>query len=500
MSSNSKISWQQIMRSIVALAICLVVIPALHLDLYAQAPASGSYVDLDAEQLDQLVAPIALDADSLIAQILTGATYPDQIAAADSWLNQNMNQPPDQRASAANNMSWDSSIKGLTAFPAVLDNLAKNSAWTAQLGNAYYNQPGDVMNAVQAMRLQAQQSNTLVTTTQQRVVVDSAGIIAIVPVNPAYVYVPYYNPWTVWGALFVAYPGYVVLPPPPGIVVGVGLAFDPVVPVGMYSGFDWGFSAWAPSWGTGTVVFNNNTYISNSTTVYNHGRFGWHDRGCFDHGGRGVPRGFHAHARMGGARDYAARTGSRGRGFGADNRRSGFNGGRPGENHGAYGGHQVNTAGHGGYAGHSGANLNHGAYGNHGPAAPNHGMNGKSGTSTGHPGYGGGRTNTASNHGNYGSRGTASSGHANGTHGVQAPPRNGSAGMRNTSASNRGGATANRGMNTANRGAASGNRGTSSTNRVGSSMNHGGASASRSASAGHASGGHASAPSRGKGR
>src|SRR5580658_10014870 len=197
MNSNSTITLYQGMRQMLAIMISVLLIPATQLDVYAQA-AAPAYVELEAPQLDQLVAPIALDPDSLVAQILTGATYPDQIAAADAWLNQNMGLPPDQRAAAANAQSWDPAVKGLTAFPAVLDNLAKNTAWAAQLGNAYYNQPGDVMNAVQAMRLQAQQSNTLVTTSQQRVVVD-AGLITIVPVNPAVVYVPYYNPWRVWG-------------------------------------------------------------------------------------------------------------------------------------------------------------------------------------------------------------------------------------------------------------------------------------------------------------
>jgi hypothetical protein len=185
-----------------------------------RAAPQAAYVDLDAVQLDQLVAPIALDPDSLVAQILTASTYPDQVAAADTWLNQNMNLPPDQRASGANAMNWDPAVKGLIEFPSTLDNLAKNTAWASQLGNAYYNQPGDVMNAVQAMRLQAQDSKVLVTTTQQRVVVE-AGLIEIVPVNPAVVFSFLITiPGPFWGTLFVAYPGFVVLPPPPGVRVG----------------------------------------------------------------------------------------------------------------------------------------------------------------------------------------------------------------------------------------------------------------------------------------
>ena len=308
MNSQNTIFLYKAERLIMALMISLLLIPATQLDLYAQAPAGGAYVELDAVQLDQLVAPIALDPDSLVAQILTAATYPDQVAAADTWLNQNLGLPPDQRAAGANAMDWDPAVKGLTAFPSVLDNLAKNGAWTAQLGNAYYNQPGDVMNAVQAMRLQAQQSNVLVTNAQERVVVD-AGVIDIVPVNPAVVYVPYYNPWRVWGGLFVAYPGFVELPPPPGIVWGAGIGFAAGISVGAYAGFGWGFGAWAPAWDGGTVMFGGDTYISNSMSVYNHGDFGGHDRGAFDHGGRGVPGGFHGHAHAGEAHSRGVHAG-----------------------------------------------------------------------------------------------------------------------------------------------------------------------------------------------
>jgi hypothetical protein len=285
------------------LVLALMLTPAVRADLSAPAPA---YVPLDAVQLDQLVAPIALDPDSLVAQILTASTYPDQVAAADAWLNQNMGLSPDQRAAGANNMSWDPAVKGLIEFPAVLDNLVKNTNWTSQLGNAYFNQPGDVMNAIQAMRLEAQQSNVLLTTAQQRVVV-AAGLIQIVPVNPAVVYVPYYNPWQVWGTLFVAYPGFVVLPPPSGIVVVGGLAFDPGISIAAYASFGWGFSAWAPAWDGGVVLFNHNTYISNSVTVFNHGHFGERDCHAFDHNGRGIPKGFHAAAHAGSARAAADR-------------------------------------------------------------------------------------------------------------------------------------------------------------------------------------------------
>jgi hypothetical protein len=291
-------------RLVLALAVASFLIPAAQLNSYADAPGSPAYVELTAEQLDQLVAPIALDPDSLVAQILTASTYPDQVAEADKWLNDNMNLGPDRRAAEADQKSWDPAVKGLIAFPATLDSLAKNGAWTGQLGNAYYNQPGDVMNAVQALRLQAQDAGKLVTTSQQRVVV-TADAIEIVPANPAVIYVPYYNPWVVWAGFIAPYPAYIVAAVPVGVIPAVGVSFDPPVVIGVYAGFDWGFSAWAPVWGAGTVALGGTTYVSNSVTVINHGRFGYHDRGAFEHGGRGVPGHFHPCAHGFAARDRA---------------------------------------------------------------------------------------------------------------------------------------------------------------------------------------------------
>jgi hypothetical protein len=307
---STLISQYKALRAMTALMVAFLLLAGAQTNLNAQEGAPG-YVELGAEQLDQLVAPIALYPDSLVGQVLTASTYPDQIGAADSWLNQNMGLPPDQRASAADSMPWDPAVKALTAFPSVLNNLAKNNAWTSQLGNAYYNQPGDVMNALQALRSQAHDSNKLVTTAQQRVVVEE-GVISIVPVATEVVCVPYYNPWAIWGPMFVAYPGFVAIAPPPGIIVGgVGIAFFPGISIGIYGGFGWGFAAWEPVWGGGVVMFHHDTYISHSVTVVNHGHFGGHDRGAFEHGGRGVPAGYHATAHAGAARTAAANSHSR---------------------------------------------------------------------------------------------------------------------------------------------------------------------------------------------
>ena len=289
------VSGYQIARQSIALTMSVLLIPFASGSLYAQG---GGYAPLDPVSLDQLVAPIALYPDSLVAQILTASTYPQQVSDADNWSHQTGGMPPQQRADIADGMPWDPSVKALTAFPSVLDNMARNSNWTSSLGNAYYNQPGDVMNAVQAARVQAQQAGYLRTTPQERVVYEG-GLITIVPVNPGIVYVPYYDPWRIYGGWVSPYAGFYVPPPPRGIVfgiggVGLGIGFAAVgISVGLFSHYGWGYHNWSPNWRGGVVVYNHNTYISNSTTVVNRGHFGGYNRGVYEHAGPGVPGNFH---------------------------------------------------------------------------------------------------------------------------------------------------------------------------------------------------------------
>ena len=136
-------------------------------DAGAAAPAADSSQPapqaqpLTADQLDQLVAPIALYPDALVAQILAAATYPTQVVEADRWRQTQGNAPAAQIAAGAESQNWDASVKALTAFPTVLAQMDKNLQWTTDLGNAYYNQPQDVMDAVQAMRQKAQAAGQL---------------------------------------------------------------------------------------------------------------------------------------------------------------------------------------------------------------------------------------------------------------------------------------------------------------------------------------------------
>jgi Protein of unknown function (DUF3300) len=291
MQQTRAVSGYQIARQSIALTLSVLLIPFASANLNAQP---GGYAPLDPPMLDQLVAPIALYPDSLVAQILTAATFPQQVSEAGNWMRQTAGMPPQQRADEANNMPWDPSVKALTAFPSVLDNLARNYNWTSSLGNAYYNQPGDVMNAVQAARWQAQQAGYLRSTPQQRVY-DNGGLITIAPVDPGVVFVPYYNPWRIYGGWVTPYAGFYVIPPPPGIAlgVGIGLGFAAVgISLGLFAHYGWGFNSWAPNWRGGVVVYNHATYISRSVTVINHGNFGGYNRGVFEHAGPGVPANF----------------------------------------------------------------------------------------------------------------------------------------------------------------------------------------------------------------
>jgi len=130
----------------------------------ASTPSSnytGQGTPETAQELQALVAPIALYPDALVAQILSGATFPDQIAVANNWLIQNKNLTGNSLTQAVNGQSWDPSVKALTQFPSVLNNMAQNMAWTSQLGEAYHNQAADVMTAIQTLRAQAKAAGNL---------------------------------------------------------------------------------------------------------------------------------------------------------------------------------------------------------------------------------------------------------------------------------------------------------------------------------------------------
>ena len=171
----------------------------------APGDATPSYTPQAPDQLDQLVAPIALYADSLVAQILSAATFPAQIVEADRWVQAHPDLKDDALAQAVDQQNWDPSVKALCAFPSVLANMDKNISWTSSLGDAYYNQQQDVMDAIQRMRRKAQSAGNLKSTPQQ-VVQDDGSDVVIQPAQPDVVYVPAYNPWLVYGYPIAPWP------------------------------------------------------------------------------------------------------------------------------------------------------------------------------------------------------------------------------------------------------------------------------------------------------
>jgi hypothetical protein len=239
-------------------------------DANSNAPVAAP---LSADQLDALVAPIALYPDNLVAQILAAATFPDQVAIADYWVSQNKNLTGSALGDAVNNQTWDPSVKALTQFPDVLDNLAKNLAWTSSLGQAFHDQQSDVMQAVQVMRQKAQAAGNLKSTPQVQVTQPAPQTIVIQPANPQVVYVPVYNPTVVYGSPYVV-PYWT---PPPYNYVGASISFGIGIGIGIGwgggcwgCGHPWGWGGWGMNWGGGwggggntTIIYNHNTYISN---------------------------------------------------------------------------------------------------------------------------------------------------------------------------------------------------------------------------------------------
>jgi hypothetical protein len=231
----------------------------------ADAPAPP-YAQQTPEQLQQLVAPIALYPDALVAQILAASTFPDQVVLADRWAQAHPELKDEALAQAVDQQPWDPSIKAIAAFPSVLGNMDKNLSWTSSLGDAYYNQQADVMSAVQVMRQRAQTAGNLNSTPQQTVQ-DQDSNIVIQPADPNVVYVPAYDPWVVYGDPVLAWPGWY---PYPGIWYGgpflsFGLGFG----IGFYGGYGWGWGHWGFDWHNRFPMYDHNRYFSHSNTFYN---------------------------------------------------------------------------------------------------------------------------------------------------------------------------------------------------------------------------------------
>jgi hypothetical protein len=227
----------------------------------AQAPQPGPPPpSFSPQQLDDLVGRIALDPDPLLAQILTASTYSDVIPEAADWANRHSNLRGDALANAIreDNLPWDPSILALLPFPSVLNMMAQDPNWTRQLGDAVLADRGAVMDAVQRMRRQSYQYGYLRPNPYDDVA-DEDGYIQIIPRNPAYVYVPTYDPYVVYG------------PPRPGFFVGGALRFGPAVVIGP-AFFSFGWSHPYFGWRQHEIFFDATPW-----------RRGWVNRGYYVH-------------------------------------------------------------------------------------------------------------------------------------------------------------------------------------------------------------------------
>jgi hypothetical protein len=265
--------------------------------LYAQPDQSQQAAPapaLSAEDLEQLLAPIALYPDSLLAQVLAASTYPAQVAVADQWLQQMRAagyNSPDQIAAGANaQTSWDPSIKALTAFPDVLDLMNHDLEWTSNLGNAYYNQPQDVMQTVQVLRDRAEQAGNLQSTPQEEVQNDQ-GYVELAPTNPQVVYVPTYNPWDVYGQPIAPYPGFSFCGALGNFFGDLPIQYGLSFALGAFDRMPFGWLAWGFDWLGHSLLFDHAGYYTHSRQVADWGL------------PRGGPRAYYGRGENGGMRD-----------------------------------------------------------------------------------------------------------------------------------------------------------------------------------------------------
>jgi len=299
----------------------------------ASPDAQDAWTPPTAEQLDQLLAPVAVFPDSLVAQVLAAASHPEQVSDAAEWRSRNTSLKGADLERALAQKDWDPGVKAVAGFPDVLQQMASNLPWTRALGEAYVNDPTDVLNAVQSLRGKAVASGQLKSNkyltvrTQARddapppaadddgydddadapppvydgpPIVDAPeDIVEIEPAQPDYVYVPYYDPWAFYGYPIAPWPGYAWAWPAPAYYgPGFGVfGFGTAIALDFGFGYPWGWSAWNTHWwghgwhGHGgwhgpRVVYNHRPYFGHSPHIVNHfaNRGGW-DRRNF--GGRG---------------------------------------------------------------------------------------------------------------------------------------------------------------------------------------------------------------------
>ncbi len=238
------------------------------------------------EQLQQLVAPIALYPDALVAQILAASAYPTQIVVAERFLQQNPNLTGAALGAQVDQQDWDPSVKALTQFPSVLADLDKNLSWTSELGDANYNQQAEVMSAVQFMRQKAEAAGNLNTTPQQSIT-NQGSTVVIQPENQDMVYVPDYDPELAYGYPVGLWPGFYPWwgAEDPYLSFGVGYGMGP------FFGFGWGWHGWGLDWGRSGLMYGGGHYAFQSHAFYDRNAYfrgNYRGSGSFARGDSGL--------------------------------------------------------------------------------------------------------------------------------------------------------------------------------------------------------------------
>lgn len=232
------------------------------------SPQNAAQPTLSPDQLDSLVAPVALYPDPILSQVLVASTYPLEIVEAARWMTQNAALKGKQLTDAAAKQSWDASVQALVALPDLLTQLNRDISWTSSLGNAFLAQQAGVMEAVQRMRQKAQAKGTLQSTPQQTVntvAENNQSYIEIQPASPDVVYIPQYNPVAVWGpAEYYPYPAIYYPPVSTGALVAASaISFGVGVAIGAIWSGGWNNWGWNCGWGRNNIVVNNN-FINNN--------------------------------------------------------------------------------------------------------------------------------------------------------------------------------------------------------------------------------------------
>src|SRR5437867_4643619 len=264
----------QRLRYLIAI-VCTISLVACNAPVYAQQSQAqqpqarqpteeGAKIPPD--QLDSLVAPIALYPDPLLSQTLVASTYPLEIVQLQQWMDKNNNLKGTALANAVEKQNWDPSIQAIAALPAVVKQLGDNIAWTSDLGNAFLAQQSDVMDAVQRMRAKAESAGNLKSSQQQTVQtqqVEGKSVVVIQQASPDVVYVPSYNPTVVYGPPVYPYPP-IYYPPPGYYAAGAAISFGVGVAVGATWGGHWGGWGYNCGWGHNDINVNvNNKYVNN---------------------------------------------------------------------------------------------------------------------------------------------------------------------------------------------------------------------------------------------